>query len=204
MNKIVITGGPCAGKTSVMEALKTKLNQDAVFVPECATLILSGGFPAPPDQKFLGHEQFDNWMRHFQCAVYHTQLALEDLATSEARLENKEMIVCDRGTIDAVAYHPEGMAGFTDQFGTTMTAMHIRYNLVIFLESLAVGQPELFGRVGNEHRYETLEHAQHVNQLTFDAWKLRSNFHFISSRLSLEEKTEQVHQLITQTKRVGV
>lgn len=203
MKKIVITGGPCAGKTTVVNALKDRLNEEAVFVPECATLILSGGFPPPPAQRFLGNEQFNSWMRHFQSAVYHTQLALEDLAVAEARLERKSLMICDRGMIDIAAYHPENTSGFTSQFDITINTLQRRYNLVIFLESLAVGKPDLFGKIGNEHRYESLGDAKRVNQLTFDVWKLRNNFHCISSIIPLEEKIAQVHELIITTTKGG-
>lgn len=198
MKKIVITGGPCAGKTSIVTALKDSRTISAIFVPEAATLILSGGFPAPPEEKFVGEEQFDEWMREFQGSVYHTQLALESLATKEAELEVKDMVIHDRGLADCIAYHPEGLAGFACQFGTDLDKIHARYDLVIFLESLAITQPELFGRVGNQHRYESVENAIEVNSKTHDQWSTHKNFHHISSQLSLEEKTDEVSKLIRQ------
>jgi len=196
MKKIVITGGPCAGKTTVINALKAEFGATASFVPECATLILSGGFPAPPDQQFLGHEKFDNWQRQFQNAIYHTQLALEDLAVSEAQLENKDMVICDRAIADGIAYHPEGLAGFIFQFHIHCPQIYDRYDAVIFLESLAIGQPELFSRAGNEHRYESVENASEVNGRTRRAWYLHKNFHYIESSLSLEEKIAHVRSLV--------
>lgn len=198
MKKIVITGGPCAGKTSIVTALKDTSNLSAIFVPEAATLILSGGFPAPPEEKFVGEEQFDEWMRAFQGSVYHTQLALESLAIKEAELEAKTMVIHDRGLADCVAYHPDGLEGFSCQFQTNRQQIHSRYDLVIFLESLAVTQPELFGRVGNQHRYESVENAIEVNAKTYSQWCTHNNFHQISSRLPLEEKTAEVSKLIRQ------
>jgi hypothetical protein len=46
MLKIVITGGPCAGKSSIISMLKEEFDE-VITVPEAATLLLSGGFPMP-------------------------------------------------------------------------------------------------------------------------------------------------------------
>ena len=46
MTKIVITGGPCAGKTTAMSWIQsnfTKLGYTVLFVPETATELISGG-----------------------------------------------------------------------------------------------------------------------------------------------------------------
>lgn len=56
IRKIVITGGPCGGKTTVLNALKKDFNDRAVFVPEVATMLLSGGFPAPEKDLFLSEK----------------------------------------------------------------------------------------------------------------------------------------------------
>ena len=46
LNKIVITGGPCAGKTTAMSWVQnafTKLGYRVLFVPETATELITGG-----------------------------------------------------------------------------------------------------------------------------------------------------------------
>ncbi len=197
MKRIVVTGGPCAGKTTVIETLRTELGTKAVFVPECATLILSGGFPAPPDQEKLGIERFHTWQRHFQSAIYHIQLALEDLADIEAKFDDTQFVIHDRGIADGIAYHPEGLAGFMSQLHTNGQEIFERYDAVVFLESLAVKQPELFGKLGNEHRYESVDTAVRVNTLTHNAWKLHPNFHYIGSTLPLEDKAKKVREIIS-------
>lgn len=44
---IVLTGGPCSGKTTVLRAIAEEFRGRIVLVPEVATLLLSGGFPIP-------------------------------------------------------------------------------------------------------------------------------------------------------------
>ena len=46
IRKIVITGGPCAGKTTAMSWIQnefSKLGYTVLFVPETATELISGG-----------------------------------------------------------------------------------------------------------------------------------------------------------------
>ena len=46
ITKIVITGGPCAGKTTAMNRIQgefTKLGYTVLFVPETATELITGG-----------------------------------------------------------------------------------------------------------------------------------------------------------------
>ena len=46
ITKIVITGGPCAGKTTAMSWIQsnfTKLGYTVLFVPETATELITGG-----------------------------------------------------------------------------------------------------------------------------------------------------------------
>ena len=49
VHKIVITGGPCAGKTTAMSWIQnmfTDLGYQVIFVPECATEVISAGISA--------------------------------------------------------------------------------------------------------------------------------------------------------------
>ena len=46
VTRILLTGGPCAGKTTAMAAISQDLNQlgyKVLVVPEAATLIMKGG-----------------------------------------------------------------------------------------------------------------------------------------------------------------
>lgn len=44
MQKIVLTGGACAGKSTSINIIKDKYGDEIIVVPEAATSILSGGF----------------------------------------------------------------------------------------------------------------------------------------------------------------
>ena len=50
LRRVVITGGPCGGKTLCSAAVKQALGDDAILVPEASTLVMASGFPPPvPD-----------------------------------------------------------------------------------------------------------------------------------------------------------
>ena len=45
MRLIVLTGGPGAGKTAVLEIVSRMLNHHIAVLPEGASLLFAGGFP---------------------------------------------------------------------------------------------------------------------------------------------------------------
>ena len=75
MTRILLTGGPCAGKTTAMASISqdlTQLGYKVLIVPEAATLIMKGGAMIvsaafTPDQGLM-----------FQKALMKLQIALED------------------------------------------------------------------------------------------------------------------------------
>src|SRR5579862_2997894 len=98
--KIVLTGGPCAGKTTLTQVISRVFHQDIVVVPEAASLLFTGGFPrwAEPEAR-----------RATQRTIYHVQSGLE--AAYASKYPDK-ILVLDRGTIDGAAYWTDG----TDDF----------------------------------------------------------------------------------------
>lgn len=111
--RVVITGGPCAGKTEVWRFLGGVFPR-GVPVPEAATqLILSG-----KSEGSLGREEF-------QRAVYRRQKALE-----EESLKRGVFLLCDRGLLDGFAYFP----GLFASLGVSREEVSSRYHVVIHLE----------------------------------------------------------------------
>jgi predicted ATPase len=104
VHRIVITGGPCAGKTTAMAKLSDRLTNIgfAVFVvPEVATLTITGG--AKPGT--YSTKQHKDW----ETSVLRTQMALEDnfkdIAEKCSVSQGKHaVLLMDRGTMDVLAY----------------------------------------------------------------------------------------------------
>lgn len=202
MKKVLITGGPKAGKSSVMRALEHELQIPANFVPEAATMVLRSGFRKRPDTKTATAEELYQWSRDFQAAVFEAQMLLERHANEISDLLGFEWAVFDRCEFDGMAYHPDGIGGYGKIFDITLGDMHQKYEAVIFLETLAVAFPEMFDTEGNEHRYEdSAEEAVEVDKKTFALYSTHPNFHHIPSALSLEEKIQACYKIITDRQR---
>jgi len=119
--RIVLTGGPGAGKTAVLELVRQYFCKHVTVLPEAAGILFGGGFPrgGPPP-----------FRRAAQRAIFYVQRELE--ATGEAG--NAAVIVCDRGTIDGVAYWP-GPDDFWSAVGTTRGEQLQRYDAVVHLRT---------------------------------------------------------------------
>ena len=101
--KVVLTGGPCGGKSSSLEHLTAALtsrNFNVLCVPEVPTILMNGGCQYPG---------VDGGQRlvSFETALIQAQLQLErsfvQIATSTGR---PTVVLLDRGLLDVGAYLP--------------------------------------------------------------------------------------------------
>ena len=164
MRRVVLTGGPCSGKTTVQRVLRETFTNQLVYVPEAATMLLEGGFPAPSTTLPWS----EAWQLSFQRAVLALQYSLEDIHSITD--EGTKLIVCDRGVLDGAAYMPGGRNEFGKRFNVDLQDAIERYEVVIHLESLATTDPECYGRFNNEHRFESIEQAQSLEHAIREAW----------------------------------
>lgn len=152
--KIAITGGPSAGKTTLIEALHKDLNEKVSVVPEAATILYRGGFPRRPSRH--GRE-------HSQRAIFFIQRELENLIEVETLLTT---LVCDRGSLDSLAYWPGKAEDFFLSVGTTRQQELQRYQWVIHLDTT---NQDSFDKT-NPLRVESHNEAVELNRLTLEAW----------------------------------
>merc|ERR1719153_1868897 len=98
--KLVLTGGPCGGKTTGQAKLSTffeNLGWKVYRVPETATVLLGGGVNFADLPEYAQIE--------FQENLLHTMIKIENtfFALAEAS-ERNCLVICDRGTMDASAF----------------------------------------------------------------------------------------------------
>jgi predicted ATPase len=119
--RIVLTGGPGAGKTAVLELMRKTLCEHVKIVPESAGLVFGGGFPRAGELEAR---------RAAQRAIFFVQRELEAaiLATNAA------IALCDRGTLDGFAYWP-GPDDLWSAVGTTHASELARYDAVVHLRT---------------------------------------------------------------------
>lgn len=122
--RIVLTGGPGAGKTAVLEMMRKTLCEHVKVVPEAAGVVFGGGFPRSAARES---------QRAAQRAIFYVQRELEEAVTAE----NVSIALCDRGTIDGAAYWP-GPGDFWSSVGTTLDQQLARYHAVIHLRTPAL------------------------------------------------------------------
>lgn len=180
IGKIVITGGPCSGKSSTIEAIKAEFGNQIVIVPEAATILLSNGFPVPGKDVEWSLE----WQDAFQAAVVKLQQSMERSHKLIAKNRNAKLLICDRGIMDGAAYTPGGTKEFALRYAVDEKTAISNYLAVIHLESLAIAQPHLYGQGNNPNRFESLEEAQSLEQRTRDSWSKHPN------QIILENKSD--------------
>jgi len=119
--RIVLTGGPGAGKTAVLEVLRRGTCRHVLVLPEAAGILFGGGFPRGPSAPLR---------RSAQRAIYHVQRELESTAAGD----DFAVVLCDRGTVDGMAYWP-GPDDMWSALGTSLDAELARYHAVIHLRT---------------------------------------------------------------------
>jgi predicted ATPase len=153
---IALTGGPGGGKTAVLEIAERIFCKHVAVLPEAAGIVFSGGFPR--------HETLHG-RKAAQRAIYHVQLELERLMLEE---DEVAVVLCDRGTVDGVAYWPEEAGSYWDALGTTREVELARYDAVIHLET-----PDENHGYNRENvlRIETALTAHSIDERIARAWE---------------------------------
>lgn len=180
--RIVITGGPGAGKTALLELARKKFGDQLAFIPEAATLIFSGGF--------WRSDSLPAKMAA-QRAIFHIQHEMERLVQEEGKYE---VCLCDRGTLDGLAYWPEEEIKFWSDVGSSKKQEFNRYHCVIHLRtpSHENGYNQL-----NPYRTETSLQAMEIDRLIEVAWDGHPRRHFIESDVDFMTKMIKGMELIT-------
>jgi predicted ATPase len=120
---VVLTGGPGAGKTAVLELVRRMLCPHVALLPESASIIFGGGFPRRDTLPAR---------RAAQRAIVRVQQELERWVTQE---EPVAVGLCDRGVLDGLAYWPGPPEDFFAELGTTRERELARYAAVIHLRT---------------------------------------------------------------------
>lgn len=178
---IVLTGGPGAGKTAVLEAARKMLCEHIAILPEAAGIVFGGGF-----------WRLDSLTSRLasQRAIFHIQSEMESLVISE----NKWGIgLCDRGTLDGLAYWLESEEKFWETFSTSKLKEYERYQAVIHLRTPSL---EKGYNHQNPMRVESSEQAADIDNKIKKAWKDHPNYFEIQSKDSFLEKVDETFQII--------
>ncbi|MDO8495357.1 MAG: AAA family ATPase [bacterium] len=183
---MVITGGPCSGKSSVMAVLKEEF-PNVHFVPEVASIVIGQLGIVPIGSKLS--------QRTLQEAIYRVQSLFESTSLDFAASEGKEAVIFDRGSMDGAAYFSGGVKGFEKTFRTTAVAEYAKYGKVI---CLGVPSKTVYDEMksNNPVRKETHRQALMLDRSIQWAWNIHNRYLYVSPVPIWEEKVEQVRREI--------
>ena len=189
ITRIVLTGGPAAGKTTLISRILKEFRQEdgwkVITIPETATELISG----------FGIRPFGNCvsMEDFQYFVIEDQLHKERLALKGAEMvpEDKVLIIYDRAVLDDKAYISDAQFAKTlAHFGKTEQEVLAGYDAVLHLVTCAKGA-EFAYNYGNAARYETVEVAREKDDLTLRAWSTHPAVYVIDNSVNFEDKIDR-------------
>lgn len=186
--KIVITGGPCAGKSTAMSWIQnafSKMGYAVLFVPETATELITGGV-AP-------------WTcgtnADYQKCQLKLQIEKEKIFEQAARTMNAEkvLIVCDRGTLDNKAYMSEvEFAEAMNFINSNEVELRDNYDAVFHLVTAAKGAEEFYTTANNSARTETVAEATELDNRLISAWTGHPHLRVIDNSSSFEDKMKKL------------
>jgi CYTH domain-containing protein/thymidylate kinase len=194
IKRIVLTGGPCAGKTTALVRITEYFSNRGykVFtIPEVPTLYSLGGWSYLTPNRDLYYEG--------ERAILETQLALEDSFMRLAETCQKPvLIVCDRGTLDISAYISQEMWNdITEKAGTDTNALRNRYDAVLHLVSAADGAEQYYTTATNAARYEQMNEeglriARELDKKVIKAWTGHPHLRVINNNDDFNAKLNRV------------
>ncbi len=184
ISKIVVTGGPCAGKTTAMSWIQnafTRLGYNVLFVDETATQLITGG--AAP---WLSESN-----RDFQTELIRLQKAKERAFEQiAARMKgDKALIVCDRAVMDNRAYMTDVEYSWVlRQLGQSEIELRDSYDAVFHLVTAANGAEAYYTVENNRARRETLQQARELDDKLISAWTGHPHLRIIDNSTDFEQK----------------
>ena len=190
VTKIVLTGGPCAGKTTALARIVDYFSDMGYYVltvPEAATLFSQSGVDFLTSNKALFIES-ERQLMEFQLEV---EDRLERIAEHSGR---KSLIVCDRGTMDLRAYMTREMwADLLETLGQTVVELRdVRYAAVIHMATAAKGAEKFYTLGNNAARSETPEQACAIDDRLMMAWTGHPHLRVVGNDCGFEEKVNRV------------
>jgi predicted ATPase len=179
---IVVTGGPGGGKTTALDLFQRELKTAVKIVPEAATMLFGHG---------LDREAGKGDGKLLQRSIYRMQIGLEGIFRD---FYSDRLLICDRGTLDGLAYWPADEQSYFEALGTTFAAEAARYGAVIFFQTAAIHGEDV--KSNNPYRTEDSRTAVSLDEKLQRVWSRHPNFHFIPTELSFMAKINNGLQAI--------
>ena len=194
IKRIVLTGGPCAGKTTALVRVIehfSGLGYKVFTIPEVPTMFTQAGMNYLTDNPDFFYEG--------EKATLEIQLALEDKFMKMAQAcKAPAVIVCDRGTMDISAYmKPDTWQEITKAVGTSTPQLRGRYDAVLHLVSAADGAEQFYTTSNNVSRNESADEeglriARMLDKKVIEAWTGHPHLRVINNNVDFDRKLNRV------------
>ncbi|CAH0718841.1 unnamed protein product, partial [Brenthis ino] len=198
--KLVLTGGPCGGKTTGQSRLSTffeNLGWKVFRVPETATVLLSGGIKfadLSPDEAIK-----------FQENLLKTMIQIENTFFELGRTCQRNcLIICDRGAMDASAFisKEKWEAMLVANNWHSVELRDNRYNHIVHMVSAANGAEDFYSTEDHACRSEGVEMARELDYNAAAAWIGHPYFDVIDNSTDFDKKMNRLIACVCQ--RVGI
>lgn len=189
INRIVITGGPCAGKSSALLRVKAEfedLGWKVIIINETATeIIMSGVTPAECPIIDFQKQLLQLQMKKEECFFNYAKVLEERYG--------KVLIVCDRGAMDSKSYiTDEEFEEIRKNSGYCRVELRDRYDAVFHLVSAADGAGEFYTIENNSARTETPEEAVKCDRRLISAWCGHPHLRVIDNSTDFNAKIDRL------------
>lgn len=178
--RICLTGGPCAGKTTVLTTLMPFLEENGfkvLLVPEAPTMMSKAGC-------FINiHKMSFSQLIKFQISLIKMQMAHENIFLEIAMNANQpSVLIMDRGVMDVQAYvqHDIWKAILNETGWTTIQLRDKRYDAVCHMTTAADGAEEFYS-LDNNARYETPAQAREVDRKLIKAYTGHPHYRIVDN-----------------------
>ena len=198
VTKIVLTGGPCAGKTTGLLYLEEKLADQGFSVfktPEIATLFDSCGIN-------LGKLAKDNPRQYIKAQELLLKMIMQTEDYLEGYLqdlpEDKIVMLCDRGAMDQMGYIA------VKRFKALIAKLDLdlvqirdaRYDAVVHLVTAASGAEDYYSPENNPAHCETPEEARLIDERVKQAWLGHPHLEVIDNSTDFQGKMKRLRQAV--------
>jgi len=188
ISKIVITGGPCAGKSTAMSWIQnafTQMGYMVLFVPETATELITGNVAPWTCSSNVEYQKCQMKLQMEKERIF--EQAAKTMRT------DKVLMVCDRGVLDNKAYMNDGEFAETVKFvGSNEVELRDYYDAVFHLVTAAKGAEEFYTTNNNAARTETMEEAAALDDKLISAWTGHPHFRVIDNTSAFEDKMKKL------------
>ncbi len=176
VRRVVLTGGPSAGKTEIFQLAQDLFCKHVVFVPEAATIVYQLGVPRGDSKEAI---------KETQRKIFQTYDELDRMASN---ISGIRLAIYDRSSLDGIAYWPDTQENFWAERGSSREKELAHFDTVIHLRTPS--DEHAYCLHSNPVRTESVELALQLDHKVFDLWSGHPHRVVIESFKNFQDKID--------------